>query len=191
MAGSFRALPTHGLPYAARPDSYAPARPGIAPGTGNAPVAQLDRAPDYESGGQEFESLRARHRLATSSLTTWFAIAVGGRAERPARRSDGEGRSAAQRDRSLAARVLRRLRQRIGIARALAAEPELMACDKGFGARRLGRGAAGEAGHQRKRCVVASPPATDAGAGVRTRRPPADCAGHCAPLPFCCCAARS
>jgi hypothetical protein len=30
----------------------------------NAPVAQLDRAPDYESGGQEFESLRARHHLA-------------------------------------------------------------------------------------------------------------------------------
>ena len=29
-----------------------------------APVAQLDRAPDYESGGQEFESLRARHHLA-------------------------------------------------------------------------------------------------------------------------------
>ena len=28
-----------------------------------APVAQLDRAPDYESGGQEFESLRARHQL--------------------------------------------------------------------------------------------------------------------------------
>ena len=27
----------------------------------NAPVAQLDRAPDYESGGQEFESLRVRH----------------------------------------------------------------------------------------------------------------------------------
>src|ERR1700722_4103734 len=27
-----------------------------------APVAQLDRAPDYESGGQEFESLRARHQ---------------------------------------------------------------------------------------------------------------------------------
>src|SRR5665213_2990533 len=25
-----------------------------------APVAQLDRAPDYESGGWEFESLRAR-----------------------------------------------------------------------------------------------------------------------------------
>ena len=30
----------------------------------NAPVAQLDRAPDYESGGQEFESLRAR-QIAT------------------------------------------------------------------------------------------------------------------------------
>jgi hypothetical protein len=28
---------------------------------GEAPVAQLDRAPDYESGGREFESLRARH----------------------------------------------------------------------------------------------------------------------------------
>jgi hypothetical protein len=27
----------------------------------HAPVAQLDRAPDYESGGQEFESLRVRH----------------------------------------------------------------------------------------------------------------------------------
>ena len=28
-----------------------------------APVAQLDRAPDYESGGQRFESFRARHLL--------------------------------------------------------------------------------------------------------------------------------
>ena len=26
-----------------------------------APVAQLDRAPDFESGGQGFESLPARH----------------------------------------------------------------------------------------------------------------------------------
>src|SRR5689334_18036068 len=32
-----------------------------------APVAQLDRAPDYESGGQEFESLRARHSLKPDS----------------------------------------------------------------------------------------------------------------------------
>src|SRR5258705_7144370 len=30
----------------------------------NAPVAQLDRALDYESRGQEFESLRARQHLA-------------------------------------------------------------------------------------------------------------------------------
>ena len=29
--------------------------------TPRAPVAQLDRAPDYESGGQRFESFRARH----------------------------------------------------------------------------------------------------------------------------------
>ena len=29
---------------------------------GDAPVAQLDRAPDYESGGREFESLRARQQ---------------------------------------------------------------------------------------------------------------------------------
>src|SRR6185437_3613339 len=29
----------------------------------SAPLAQLDRAPDYESGGQEFESLRARQIL--------------------------------------------------------------------------------------------------------------------------------
>ena len=36
----------------------------------HAPVAQLDRAPDYESGGQRFESFRARHsfvRLRASS----------------------------------------------------------------------------------------------------------------------------
>jgi hypothetical protein len=32
--------------------------PGKAP---DAPVAQLDRASDYESEGREFESLRARH----------------------------------------------------------------------------------------------------------------------------------
>ena len=32
-----------------------------------APVAQLDRAPDYESGGQEFESLRARQDLTPAS----------------------------------------------------------------------------------------------------------------------------
>src|SRR3954452_9960605 len=30
--------------------------------TRSAPVAQLDRAPDYESGGQRFESFRARQQ---------------------------------------------------------------------------------------------------------------------------------
>ncbi len=29
----------------------------------SAPVAQLDRAPDYESGGREFESSPVRHYL--------------------------------------------------------------------------------------------------------------------------------
>ena len=40
----------------------------------NAPVAQLDRALDYESRGQEFESLRARHfRIAklVASAARW------------------------------------------------------------------------------------------------------------------------
>src|SRR5262245_3643105 len=32
--------------------------PDMTGGRNKAPVAQLDRAPDYESGGQEFESLR-------------------------------------------------------------------------------------------------------------------------------------
>ena len=32
-------------------------------GVDQAPVAQLDRAPDFESGGQGFESLPARHRI--------------------------------------------------------------------------------------------------------------------------------
>jgi hypothetical protein len=44
--------PTH----AASAGPCAPRRPAK-----HAPVAQLDRALDYESRGQEFESLRARH----------------------------------------------------------------------------------------------------------------------------------
>ena len=35
---------------------------------GDAPVAQLDRAPDYESGGRRFESFRARHSPRASEL---------------------------------------------------------------------------------------------------------------------------
>ena len=52
------------LPWARRAYSYGARRGplhGFSRATRAAPVAQLDRAPDYESGGQEFESLRARH----------------------------------------------------------------------------------------------------------------------------------
>ena len=37
-----------------------------------APVAQLDRVPDYESGGRTFESYRARH--IQKSLTLWVGL---------------------------------------------------------------------------------------------------------------------
>ncbi len=40
------------------------------PKTTLAPVAQLDRAPDYESGGREFESLRARQQFQYVTLAT-------------------------------------------------------------------------------------------------------------------------
>ena len=50
------------------PSAERASRHPLATGTGlhrrpvrRAPVAQLDRAPDYESGGQRFESFRARH----------------------------------------------------------------------------------------------------------------------------------
>src|SRR3954466_14627335 len=46
-----RVAPATSCPYVA---------PLPFPGT-RAPVAQLDRAPDYESGGRRFESFRARH----------------------------------------------------------------------------------------------------------------------------------
>ncbi len=40
-----------------------------------APVAQLDRAPDYESGGRRFESCRVYHlkqpRLSEAGLFAW------------------------------------------------------------------------------------------------------------------------
>src|SRR5947209_4520634 len=50
-----------GLPSGRRAYSNAAVPTGLLHPAGNAPVAQLDRAPDYESGGREFESLRARH----------------------------------------------------------------------------------------------------------------------------------
>jgi hypothetical protein len=43
-----------------------------------APVAQLDRAPDYESGGQEFESLRARHFSCDTSEGWVSSISIVG-----------------------------------------------------------------------------------------------------------------
>ena len=48
--------------------SYASVPQPDFPAAVSAPVAQLDRAPDYESGGQEFESLRARQSFAYSSF---------------------------------------------------------------------------------------------------------------------------
>ena len=41
-----------------------------------APVAQLDRAPDYESGGRRFESFRARHFQKSAN---WWASGMSGR----------------------------------------------------------------------------------------------------------------
>ena len=60
---------------------------GLAPLEGlakNAPVAQLDRALDYESRGQEFESLRARHKAF--QLRRFFVTAV---RRRSANNNDG------------------------------------------------------------------------------------------------------
>ena len=43
------------------------------------PLAQLDRAFDYESKGREFESLRARHFRGYSSVGRAPALQAGGR----------------------------------------------------------------------------------------------------------------
>src|SRR5580693_3603229 len=47
----------------AEPIAMRPARGSFPDLSADAPVAQLDRAPDYESGGRKFESFRARHKL--------------------------------------------------------------------------------------------------------------------------------
>ena len=55
---------SRGLPGGEEPFRQRLRRRGHLPDTSRqAPVAQLDRAPDYESGGQRFESFRARHLL--------------------------------------------------------------------------------------------------------------------------------
>src|SRR5438045_1543848 len=57
------------LDRARRSHAIGPAWPtdGIALRGRTAPVAQLDRAPDFESGGQGFESLPARQKYASFS----------------------------------------------------------------------------------------------------------------------------
>src|ERR1700730_4192092 len=64
----FRDLPEYvlGCKRAVRPD--APAK--------NAPVAQLDRALDYESRGQEFESLRARHSFIAIAAQSFEPVVL-------------------------------------------------------------------------------------------------------------------
>ena len=54
-----------------------------------APVAQLDRAPDYESGGQEFESLRVRHSFLFPKRPTASIPAVVCSCRRPSSRLAG------------------------------------------------------------------------------------------------------
>src|SRR5690606_8074768 len=51
-----------------------------------APVAQLDRAPDYESGGRTFESFRARHLISKTVIRCVVCLAPGDR--RAQRRAD-------------------------------------------------------------------------------------------------------
>jgi hypothetical protein len=75
LAHGARAEP---LPAPDRPFSYSPStRPRFTgPDLAQAPVAQLDRAPDYESGGQEFESLRARHQVPTIACILAIQLAA-------------------------------------------------------------------------------------------------------------------
>ncbi len=53
---------------------------GLRVALADAPVAQLDRAPDYGSGGWGFESLRARqfHEFALCPGRTWAAAGTNG-----------------------------------------------------------------------------------------------------------------
>ncbi len=53
------------------------ARPYIYKSSLHAPVAQLDRAPGYEPGGREFESLRARHLSNTYAAQILITVLFG------------------------------------------------------------------------------------------------------------------
>ena len=50
--------------------------PGLTALQRNAPVAQLDRASDYESEGRTFESFRARHFSTVRSGYTGYAAVI-------------------------------------------------------------------------------------------------------------------
>lgn len=63
-----------------------------------APVAQLDRASDYESEGQEFESLRARHLPSSSVILPSFVPSPPTISDR---RIDGSCRTARKSNRRL------------------------------------------------------------------------------------------
>ena len=71
------AAPGRSIPAGRRVESAAGVR--LHPRGFAAPVAQLDRAPDYGSGGWEFESLRARQHLrhlSTGWKSRWWCYAA-------------------------------------------------------------------------------------------------------------------
>src|SRR4029077_3305055 len=55
----------------------APEGGGGGGGESPPPLPQLDRAPDYESGGQEFESLRARQQYQSFTVSFFLLNRVG------------------------------------------------------------------------------------------------------------------
>ena len=67
-AQSFRTLLPMRRDAAKSAASLGRARKGAGAANRDAPVAQLDRAPDYESGGQRFESFRARQSSLQLSM---------------------------------------------------------------------------------------------------------------------------
>src|SRR5690349_19809131 len=91
--------PIAGAGNAGPPGLVSPVVPGdrVTLWWGQALVAQLDRAPDFESGGREFESLRARH------CTILHDIVAGPRANTtsnpPTARGHGSHRSCDARNR--------------------------------------------------------------------------------------------
>ncbi|VVT17454.1 hypothetical protein ERY430_80032 [Erythrobacter sp. EC-HK427] len=48
--------------------------PRLCAASSSAPVAQLDRVPDYESGGRRFESFRVRHKKGLPAKAVPFLL---------------------------------------------------------------------------------------------------------------------